>query len=91
MILLDTHVVLWWQAGNTWTRDLSGDERITPAPLSPQAAVGAALLGQHGFGGDPADRFLCATTRELSRVPADQGRPDPYEFARQIGDLKAIW
>lgn len=29
--------------------------------MTPQAAVGAALLGEAGFHGDPADRFLYAT------------------------------
>lgn len=134
MILLDTHVVLWWQAGGgrlsqraarelartdtilispipcweiatllakgrigldrevyTWIRDLfSSNDRITPAPLSPQAAVGAALLGQQGFHGDAADRFLYATAREFS-VPLMTKDEQIRQFAEQSGDLKTVW
>ncbi|MGH8897729.1 MAG: type II toxin-antitoxin system VapC family toxin [Egibacteraceae bacterium] len=133
MILLDTHVVLWWQAGGdrlsrraarelakadailispiscwevatllakgrigldrdiyTWIRDLFNVERITSASLSPQAAVGAALLGQKGFHGDPADRFLYATARELS-VPLMTKDEQIREFADRSGDLQTVW
>ncbi|MGH8908982.1 MAG: type II toxin-antitoxin system VapC family toxin [Egibacteraceae bacterium] len=133
MILLDTHVVLWWQAGGdrlsrrverelaradailispvscweiatllekgrikldreiyTWIRDLFNEERIMPAPPSPQTAVSAALLGQRGFHGDPADRFLYATARDLS-VPLMTKDERIQEFAKQNGDIKTIW
>lgn len=133
MILLDTHTVLWWQAGGarlsaraareiartdtalispiscweigtllekgrisldrelyTWISDLFSAEGVEPAPLTPQAAVGASLLGGIGFHGDPADRFLYATARELttSFVTKDDRI---HQFARKAGDLKVIW
>ncbi|MGH8932502.1 MAG: type II toxin-antitoxin system VapC family toxin [Egibacteraceae bacterium] len=130
---MDTHAVLWWQAGGTrlsqrasreiakadviwispiscweiatllakgrieldreiytWVRDVFSDERIKPATLTPQAAVGAALLGQRGFHGDPADRFLCATARELS-VPLVTKDESIQVFATRAGDFKTIW
>ncbi len=133
MILLDTHVVLWWQAGGerlshrvareiakadtilispiscweigellvkgrveldrelyTWMRDLFREEQIELAPLTPQAAVGAALLGEVGFHGDPADRILCATAQELS-VPLATKDGKIHEFARSVSSLKTIW
>ncbi len=58
--------------------------------LSPQAAVGAALLGQQGFHGDPVDRFLCATARELS-VPLVTKDESVQEFAARVGEPKTIW
>lgn len=133
MILLDTHVLLWWQAGGrrlsqraareitkadtilispiscwevatllvkgrialdrdvyAWIRDLLAQERLEPAPLSPQAAVGAALLGQAGFPGDPADRFLYATARELV-VPLVTKDSAIRQYARTTKDVRTIW
>lgn len=133
MILLDTHVLLWWQAGGTrlsaratraiagsdailispvscwevamlvakervrldrdvylWIRDLHADERIEHAPLSVEAAVGAALLTAEGFAGDPADAFLYATARELV-VPLVTKDKALRAFARQRGDVRTIW
>lgn len=131
-ILLDTHALLWWQAGgdrlsakarraieraevvlvspisiweigmllakerirldrdlHAWVRDLFDDERVAPAPLSPQAAADAALLGR-GFAGDPADRLLFATA-------ADHGVPFVTRDERLHGrpggaaDVRLVW
>ncbi len=133
MILLDTHVVLWWQAGgerlskraareiaraetvlvspiscweiatlllkgrvtldrevHTWIRDLLADEQVAEAPLSAQGAVGAALLAHQAFPGDPADRFLYATARELL-VPLLSKDEAIHGYARGAGDVKLIW
>lgn len=133
MILLDTHTVLWWQAGGgrlsarasreiakadsvlispiscweigvllrkerieldrelyTWVSDLFAMEGVVSTPLTPQAAVGASMLGQHGFHGDPADRFLYATARELS-VPFVTKDDRIHRFAGEAKDVKAIW
>lgn len=133
MILLDTHVLLWWQAGGrrlsqratreiakadtifispiscwevaallikgrialdrdvyVWIRDLFAQERLEPAALSPQAAVGAALLSQAGFPGDPADRFLYATARELV-VPLVTKDAAIRQYARTTKDVRTIW
>jgi PIN domain nuclease of toxin-antitoxin system len=131
MILLDTHVVLWWRAAGdrlsaratraiaaaeqvlispiscweiatlvrlgrvridrdplTWVRDLFSDERIAVAPLSPQAASEAGLLVD--LHGDPADRLLFATARDLvvPLVTKDQRLRD---YARAARTVRTIW
>ena len=133
MILLDTHVLLWWLAGGSrlskpaaesiagsetvlispvsfweiatlvlkgyvtldrdihaWTLDVLADDRVETAALTPPAAVAAASLGDEGFHGDPADRFLCATARELS-VPFVTKDTRIREFARKTKDLRVVW
>lgn len=133
MILLDTHVLLWWQAGgerlsaraareiaraeavlvspiscweltmlvakerialdrdiHAWVGDLFGDDHILPAELSPQAAVAAGLLASAGFPGDPADRFLYATARDLL-VPFVTKDTAIRAYARTTGDVRTIW
>ena len=133
MILLDTHVVLWWQEGGSrlskaaareiaraetllispisfweiatllrkrrisldrdpyeWIRDLLEEDRVECAPISPQAAVGAGLLAASEFPGDPADRLLYATAREMVAplVTKDQVIRD---YARSVRDARTIW
>lgn len=133
MLLLDTHVLLWWQAGGqrlsqrcareiaradkvlvspiacwevatlvtkgrvgldrdpyTWVLDLFADEHVALAPLSPQSAVGAGLLGQSGFHGDPADRLLYATARELV-VPLATKDIGIRSYAKATGDVRTVW
>ena len=133
MILLDTHVLLWWQAGgerlsvraareiaradtvlvspiscwevtmllakgrivldrdvHAWVSDLFAAENIEPAELSPQAAVGAGLLASAGFPGDPADRFLYATARDLL-VPLVTKDGGIRGYARRTGDVRTVW
>ncbi len=133
MILLDTHVLLWWQAGGArlsaaagraiaradvllvspvscwevatllgkgrialdrdvyaWVRDLFGSDEVQLAPLTPQVAVAAALLGPVGFHGDPADRLLYATALEHS-VPLVTKDESIRSYAEQAGDLRTIW
>ena len=58
--------------------------------LTPQAAVTAALLGQQGFHGDRADRFLYATARELV-IPLVTKDTAIQEFARASGTVSAVW
>lgn len=133
MILLDTHALLWWQAGGArlsaraareiaraaailvspvscwevavllvkgrisldrdvyvWVRDLFREDRVEPAPLSPQAAVGAGLLATEDFPGDPADRFLYATARDLA-VPFVTKDNGIRSYARRMRDVRAVW
>lgn len=132
-ILLDTHAVLWWQAGGqrlsqrasreiaradrilvspiscweivallgrgkialdrevyTWTRDLFAEERVEVAPLSPQSAVRAGLLGRDGFHGNPADRLLYATAEELV-VPFVTKDSAVREHSRQHKEVRTVW
>ncbi len=108
MIVLDTHVWLWWvaeprrlsqgareaidsserfgvatiscweiamlaeadrieldRAVETWIEQALADPRTQSLPLTSAVAVRAALLGREGFDGDPADRIIYATARDL--------------------------
>ena len=47
-----------------WCRDLLTSGVVQVATLTPLAAISAARLRE--FHGDPADRFIYATTRELA-------------------------
>lgn len=132
-ILLDSHVVLWWQAGGdrlsataareiaradtilispiscweiatlatrkrigldrdvyAWTRDLLSQPGLAIATLTPQAAVAAAMLSQEGFHGDPADRLIYATARDLV-VPLVTKDAAIHAFAGTAGDLRIVW
>lgn len=131
-VLLDTHVLLWWQADGrklsavaaeaiagadavllspltfwevgtltrlrrieldrpvaTWVHDLLGQPRITVAPLSPEAAAWAAELGG-SFPGDPIDRMLYATCRDL-RVPLVSKDERLRSFAANARDIEIVW
>ena len=133
MVLLDTHALLWWQAGGerlsaaaaraiarsdailvspiscwevatllargrialdrdvyAWVRDLFSSDEVELAPLTAQAAVGAAQLGAAGFHGDPADRFLYATALEHG-VPLVTKDDSIRSYAEKVGDLRTIW
>lgn len=130
--LLDTHVVLWWQAGGdrlsreakrfvdaatallvsplswwevstlerlgrlnldrsatSWVRDLLQDRRVATAQLSPEAAVWAGSLGAE-FPGDPIDRLLYATARDL-RVPLISKDEGLHGYARGRGEVDVLW
>ena len=131
-VLLDTHVVLWWQAGGDrltraatraidtageilispltcweiatlhrlgrieldrdpqqWIRDLLAGERIAGAPLTPEAAAWAGGLAPE-FPGDPIDRLLYGTARDL-RVPFVTKDDRLRAAADALGDIRVIW
>ncbi|MBV9281335.1 MAG: type II toxin-antitoxin system VapC family toxin [Chloroflexi bacterium] len=71
-----------------WCRDLLASGTAHVAPLTPSAAITAARLP--GFHGDPADRFIYATARELG-VPLVSKDARMGEYARQRGDIEVIW
>jgi PIN domain nuclease of toxin-antitoxin system len=132
VVLLDTHVVLWWLSANErlsararreiaksetvlvspvtcwevatlvrkgrigldrdvyqWVTDLYDQEPVASAPLSSEISVGAGLLPED-FSGDPADRFLYATARELV-VPFVTKDSRLIDYARSSGDVRTIW
>lgn len=132
MILLDTHVVLWWRAGDRrlsararreieradvraispvtcwevallerrgrisldrptleWVRDLFAEDRVEQAELTPGAAAAAGLLPDD-FPGDPADRLLYATARELA-VPLVTKDTHLIDYARSAREVRTIW
>jgi PIN domain nuclease of toxin-antitoxin system len=72
-----------------WIADLFDEDRIALAPLSPEAATGAGLLPA-SFPGDPADRLLYATARELV-VPLVTKDAPIRAYALEARDVRAIW
>ena len=129
-VLLDTHALLWWQAGGSrlskpaqraideadavlvspltcwevatlerlgrialdrdptiWVHDLYQADRIGVAALSPEAAAWAGALGDD-FTGDPIDRLLYATARDL-RVPLITKDERLHAFPN--GDVRVVW
>ena len=131
-VLLDTHVVLWWQAGGDrltraasraidtageilispltcweiatlhrlgrieldrdpqqWIRDLLAGERISGAPLTHEAAAWAGGLAPE-FPGDPIDRLLYGTARDL-RVPLVTKDDRLRAAADSLADVRVIW
>lgn len=131
-VLIDTHALVWWQAGGrrlskraasaidgavailvspltawevvtlqrlgrlvldrepiVWMRDVMRGERMTLAPLSAEAAAWAGTLPAT-FPGDPIDRLLYATARDL-RVPFLSKDKRLHSFARTAGDVDLRW
>jgi PIN domain nuclease of toxin-antitoxin system len=129
-VLIDTHALLWWQAGGArlsrtarraideaetvlvspltcwevatlerlgrialdreatrWVHDLYETDRIGVADLSPAAAAWAGALGD-AFTGDPIDRLLYATARDL-RVPLVSKDERLHDFGS--GDVRVVW
>ena len=74
---------------SAWVQDVLRQPRITMAPLSPEAAAWAGNLG-HGFPGDPIDRLLYATSRDL-RVPLISKDDGLRAFAAATGDVDIVW
>lgn len=66
------------------------DPRSSTAALTPEAAAWAGQLERDAFPGDPADRLIYATARDL-RVPlvSKDGRLKAH--AVRTGDLDVIW
>lgn len=77
------------RALHAWVRDLFEDERVDVAPLSPPAAATAALLPD-GFPGDPADRLLYATAREVA-LPLAAKDERLRRYAAEAGDVEVVW
>ncbi len=131
-VLVDTHALLWWQAGGerlsraatraieqaatvyvsplscwevatlhrlgrialdrepvTWVQDLLREDRIAAAPLTPEAASWAGGIGD-ALAGDPVDRLLYATAKDL-RVPLVSKDERLRDFAGLTGDVSVIW
>ena len=71
-----------------WVRHVLEEPRVELAALS---AVAAADAGSwEGFHGDPADRLLYATAREL-RVPLITKDERLRTHARERGDVETVW
>ena len=72
-----------------WVQDVLRQPRIAVAPLSAEAAAWAGNLGS-SFPGDPIDRLLYATSRDL-RVPMLSKDDGLRAFAAITGDVQIIW
>lgn len=131
-VLLDTHVLLWWQAGGErlsrravtaietaptvlispltcwevatlhrrgrialdrdpagWVSDLLHADGLELAELTAEAAAWAGQLDD-AFPGDPIDRLLYATARDL-RVPLISKDDALRAFAATARDVDVIW
>jgi PIN domain nuclease of toxin-antitoxin system len=68
-----------------WIRQALALPRVRLAPLTPEIAVRSTRLGD-GFPGDPADRILVATARELGAALVTKD-----EALREIEGIRTIW
>jgi PIN domain nuclease of toxin-antitoxin system len=86
MIVLDTHVLVWWADGEA--KKLSRKARQALEQHGTLTAETAERAGQFGdtFPGDPADRMIAATAllREVPLVTHD-------EKLLGVDYLKTIW
>jgi PIN domain nuclease of toxin-antitoxin system len=71
-----------------WCQDLLTSATVEVATLTPFAAVAAARLPE--FHGDPADRLIYATARELG-VTLVSKDTKIRAYARRRGDVEVIW
>ena len=74
---------------SVWVQDVLRQPRVEVAALSPEAAALAGSLGQ-SFPGDPIDRLLYATSRDL-RLPLVSKDDGLRAFAAGTGDIEIIW
>jgi PIN domain nuclease of toxin-antitoxin system len=131
-VLLDTHALLWWQAGGQrlsraaaaaidraevihlspltfweiatlrrlgrveldrdlrmWVHDVLRQPRIAMAALTPEAAAWAGELDTD-FPGDPMDRLLYATGRDI-REPMVSKDERLRDYAARSGEVEFIW
>ncbi len=72
-----------------WVTDLAG-EGIALADLTPRAAADAGAWSPEGFPGDPADRLIYATARDL-RAPLVSKDERMHSVAAARGDVRVIW
>lgn len=79
-IRLDRPVGQWVRAA------LRADERTAAVGPDENVVVAAALLGSDGFHGDPADRFIYATTTALNATLITRD-----EAIRRFDPQRAVW
>jgi PIN domain nuclease of toxin-antitoxin system len=72
-----------------WVTDLLA-EGIAVADLKQRAALDAGSWSPDEFPGDPADRLIYATARDL-RVPLVSKDERMHDVAGRRGDVKVIW
>lgn len=96
--------ISWWEIGllvrdgrialdrplGHWITLVMEDRRSTTAPLTPAAAAWAGQLARDDFSGDPADRLIYATARDL-RVPLVSKDGRLRRYADRSGDIDVVW
>lgn len=68
-----------------WIRQALALPRMALVPLTPEIAVRSTRLGE-GFPGDPADRILVATARELGAALVTRD-----ETLRRAEGVRTVW
>jgi PIN domain nuclease of toxin-antitoxin system len=68
-----------------WIRQALALPRVTLVPLTPEIAVRSTRLGD-GFQGNPADRILVATARELGAALVTRD-----ETLRRAEGVRTVW
>jgi PIN domain nuclease of toxin-antitoxin system len=89
MLLRDGRIELDRPLGH-WITQVMEDGRSMAATLSPVAAAWAGQIPAGSFPGDPADRLLYATARDL-RVPLVTKDDRLHGFAARNRDVDVIW
>jgi PIN domain nuclease of toxin-antitoxin system len=89
MLLRDGRIELDRPLGH-WITQVMEDSRSMAATLSPVAAAWAGQIPAGSFPGDPADRLLYATARDL-RVPLVTKDDRLRGFAARNRDVDVIW
>lgn len=77
------------RSAERWTEDLLAQERVQVAPLTPGVAVNAGEIPAD-FPGDPADRMIYATARNLL-VPLVSKDRRLAACAHERRDVEVIW
>lgn len=75
---------------SSWVAALLDDPRTAVAALSAEAAAWAGSISDDRFPGDPADRLIYATAREL-RVPLVSKDERLHAFAALDGAVRVVW
>lgn len=73
-----------------WIAVVMEDRRSVTAPLTPEAAAWAGQLDRAAFPGDPADRLIYATARDL-RVPLVSKDERLRQHADRTREIDVIW
>lgn len=71
-----------------WVVDVLSADDVDPAPFTAPMAVAAAAL--QDFHGDPADRFLVATSAQLD-VPLVTKDRLIHRYADDTGGVRVVW
>ena len=96
--------ISWWEIGllvrdgrlrldrpiGHWIAAVLEDRRSVTAPLAPEVAAWAGQLDRGAFPGDPADRLIYATARDL-RVPLVTKDGRLRRHAEHARDVDVIW